>query len=148
MFKCNKIWCTLSDGLAMTAAMGVFLTNLWMRSVEKSLRVPIEGREIKNIDIKGRRLDFNRRVTLPGERVECESNKNRFHAKCQGVINTKYKTLQETECNCSYCAKKGTKEDTLASKFFKRYVKNLVSTVKGILWSNLSVQTLLRKIHS
>ena len=122
MFKCNKIWCTLSDGLAMSTALGVFLINLWMRSFEKSLRVPIEGRESKNIDIKGRRLDFNRRVTIPGERVECESYKNRFHTKCQGVTNTKYKNLQETERNCSYCAKKGTKEDTFALKFFKGYV--------------------------
>ena len=31
-FKCNKMWYTQSDGLAMSASLAVLLANLWMKS--------------------------------------------------------------------------------------------------------------------
>ena len=34
-FKCNKMWYTQSDGLAMGALLAVILANLWMKSFEK-----------------------------------------------------------------------------------------------------------------
>ena len=44
--------------------------------------------------------------------------------------HTEYQTMQETVWICSYCAEKG-KEDTLELKLFKRYVDDIVCTVKG-----------------
>ena len=41
-FKCNKMWYTRSDGLAMGASLAVILANLWMKSFEKSLQKPKE----------------------------------------------------------------------------------------------------------
>ena len=37
-FKCNKMWYTQLDGLAMGASLAVFLADLWMKSFEKSSR--------------------------------------------------------------------------------------------------------------
>ena len=75
-------------------------------------------------------FDCNRRVTFRGKGVECESCKNWFHAKCQGITDTEYKTMQEIVWICSYCAEKGTKEDTRELKLFKRYADDIVCTVK------------------
>ncbi|XP_075257722.1 uncharacterized protein LOC142349793 [Convolutriloba macropyga] len=49
-FKCNKMWYTQSGGSAMGASLAVILTNLWMKSFEKSLQKPKKGREIKTPD--------------------------------------------------------------------------------------------------
>ena len=38
--------------------------------------------------------------------------------------------MQEIVLICSYCVEKGTKEDTLESKLFKRYVDDIVCTDK------------------
>ena len=37
-FKCNKIWYTQSDGLAMGAFLAVILANLWLKSFENLCR--------------------------------------------------------------------------------------------------------------
>ena len=130
-FKCFKMWYTQSDGLAMGASLAVILANLWMKSFEKSLQKPKKGREIETPDTKVICIDCNRRVTFRGKGVECESCKNWFHAKCQGITDTEYQTMQEILRICSYCAEKGRKEDTLELKLFKRYVDDIVCTVKG-----------------
>ena len=87
-FKGSKMWYTQSDGLAMVASLAVILANLWMKSFEKSLQKPKEGREIKIPDTELICIDCYRRVTFRGEGVECESCKNWFHAKCRGITYT------------------------------------------------------------
>ena len=120
-FKCNKMWYTQSDSLAMGASLAVILANLWMKSFEKSLQKPKKGKEIKTPDTKVICIDCNRRVTFRGKGVECESCKNCFHAKCQGITDTdtEYKTTQEIVWICSYCAEKSRKEDTLELNLFQ-----------------------------
>ena len=54
-----------------------------------------------------------------------------FYAKCQDITDRSYKTMQDIVWICSYCAEKGTKEDTQELKVFKRYVDGIVCTVKG-----------------
>ena len=130
-FKFNKIWYTQSHGLAMDASLAVILSNLSMKSFEKSLQKPKEGREVKTPDTKVICIDYNRRVTFRGKEVECESCKNSFHTKCQGITDTENKTMQEIVWICFYCAEKGREEDTLELKFFKSYVDNIVCTVKA-----------------
>ena len=116
----------------MAASIVVILANLWMNSFEKSLQKPKEGREFKTPDTKVICIDCIRRVTFRGKGVECESYKNWFHAKCQGITGTEYKTMLEIVWICSYSAEKGRKEDTLKLNLFKRYVDDIVCTVKGI----------------
>ena len=130
-FKCNKMWYTQSDGLAMGASLAVILANLWMKSFKKSLQKPKGGREIKTPDTKVICIECNRRVTFRRKGVECESCKNWFHAKCQGITDTEYKTMQEVVWICSYCAEEGKKEDTLEMNLFMRYVDDIVCMVKG-----------------
>ena len=125
------MWYTQSDGLAMGASLAVILANLWMKSFEKSLQKPKKGREIKTTDTKVICIDCNRRVTFQGKGVECESCKKWFHAKCQGITETEYQTMQEFLRICSYCSEKGRKEDTLELKLFKSYVDDIVCTVMG-----------------
>ena len=130
-FKCNKMWYTQSDGLAMGASLAVLLANLWMKSFEKSFRKPKEGRQIKTPDTKVICIHCNRRVTFRGKGVEWDSCKNWFHAKYQGITDTIYKTMQEIVWICSYCAEEGRKEDTLELKLLKRYVDDIKCTIKG-----------------
>ena len=121
------------------------LANLWMKSFEKSLQKPKEGKEIKTHDTKVICVDCNRRVTFRGKGIECESRKNWFHAKFQGITDTEYKTVQEIVWICSYCAEEGRKEDTLELKLFKRYVKDIVCTVKGNPLNYLEYANFLHK---
>ena len=51
-FKCNKMWYTQLDGLAMGASLAVLLENLWMKSFEKSLQKQNERRQNKTSDTK------------------------------------------------------------------------------------------------
>ena len=120
------MWYTQSDGLTMGASLPVILANLWMKSFEKSLQKPNKGRQIKNPDTKVTCIDCNRRVTFRGKGVECESSKNWFHAKCHGITDTQYQTMQEIVWICSHCAETGRKEDPLELKLFKRYVDDIV----------------------
>ena len=102
-----------------------------MKCFEKSLQKPKMGGEIETPDAKGICIDCNRRVTFGGKRVECESCKNWFHAKCQGITDTEYQTMRKIVWICSYCAEKGRKVDTLELKLFEMYVDDIVCTVKG-----------------
>ena len=76
-------------------------------------------------------IGCSRRVTFRRKGIECESSKNWFHAKWQGITDTEYQTMQETVWNCSYCAEKVRKADTLELKLFKRYVDDIVCKVRG-----------------
>ena len=80
-FKCNKLWYTQSDGLAMGASLAVILANLWMKYFGKTLQKPNEGRENKTPDRTVICIDCNRRATFQGKGLECESCKNWFQAK-------------------------------------------------------------------
>ena len=111
----------------MRASMEEILANLWMKSFEKFLQKPKKGREIKTPDTKVIRIDFNRGGTFRGKGAECESCKNWFRAKCQGITDTEYQTIQEIVWICSYCTEKIRKEDTLD---LKKYVDDIVCTVK------------------
>ena len=75
-------------------------------------------------------IGSNQSVTFRGKGDECESCKNWFHARCQGITNTEYKTMHELVWMCSYSAEKGTKEDTPEMKLIRRYADNIVCTVK------------------
>ena len=132
-FKCNKIWYTQPDGLAMGASLAVILANLWMKSFEKSLQKPKKGRQIKTPDTKLICIDCNQRITFRRKGDEWEYCKNWLHAKCQGITDTEYNTKQEIVWICSYCAEEGRKEETLELKLFKRYVDDIVCTIKGTL---------------
>ena len=101
-FKCNKMWYTQSDGLAMAASLGVISENLCMKTFENFLQKPNERMCI----------DCNRLVSFRGKGVKCESCKNWFHAKCLVITDTEYKNMQEIVWICSYSAEKGTTEDT------------------------------------
>ena len=125
------MWYTQSDGLAVGASLAVNLANLLMKYFEKSLQKPKKGREIKTPDTKVICIDCNRRFIFRGKRVECESCNNWFHTKCPGIFDTEYQTMQEIVWICSYCTEKGRKDDTLELKSFKRYVDDIVRTVKG-----------------
>ena len=129
-FKCNKMRYTQSDGLAMGASLAVILANLWMKSFEKSLQKPKEGKEIKTPDTKVVCIVCNRRFTFRGKGIECESCKTWFDAKCQGITDTDYKNMQEIVWISYYCAAEIRKEDTLELKLFKRYVDEIVCAVK------------------
>ena len=124
------MWYSQSDGLAIVASLTVILAKLGMESFEKSLQKSKKGREIKTPDTKVI-CNSNRRVTFRGKGVECESCKNWFHAQCQGITDTEHQTMQKIVWICSYCAEKCRKEDTMELKLFKRYVDDIVSTVKG-----------------
>ena len=120
-----------SSGLAMGASLGSILANLIINFFKKSLQKQNEGREHKTADTKVICIDCNRRVTFRGKEVESESCKYWFYAKCQGITDTEYKIVQELVWICSYCAGKTTKEDTQELKLLKRYVNDIVCTVKG-----------------
>ena len=122
---------TQSEGLAMGASLAVISPNLRMKSFKQALQRPYVGRKNKFHDTKVICIDCNRRVTSLGKGVEYESCKNWFHAKCQGITDTEYKNMQENVWVCSYCTQKRTKADTQELKSFKRYVDDIVCTVKG-----------------
>ena len=70
----------------------------------------------------------NRRFTVRGKGVECESRKNCFHEKCQGITDTEYKNMQEIVLICLYCAGKSTTEDTQELKVFKKCGRHSVQS--------------------
>ena len=103
-----------------------------MKSFEKSLQKPKEGREIKTPDTEVTFIDCYRRVTFRGK----ESSAN--HAKTDFI--------QEIVWIRSYCAEEGRKEDTLELKLFKRYMDDIVCTVKGNPLNYLEYANSLHKI--
>ena len=90
----------------MSALLAVILASLWMKSFEKNLQKPNEGRGNKTPNTKLICIDCNRRVTFRGKGVECESCKKWFQAKRQDVTDTGYKTMQDIVWIFSYCAEK------------------------------------------
>ena len=42
-FKCNKMWYTQSDGLALGTSLSVMLANLWMKSLKNPYRSNIRA---------------------------------------------------------------------------------------------------------
>ena len=63
-FKCNKMWYTQSDVLAMGAPLSVILVNICMKSVENFLQKPDEGRQNKTLIISRTCIDCSRRVVF------------------------------------------------------------------------------------
>ena len=107
------------------------LANLWMKPSEKNLQRTNKGRENKTPDTKGICIGCNRHVDLRGKGVNCKPRKKWFHAKCQDITDTEYKSMQEIVWICSFCAVKGQTEDRQKLKLFKKYVDDIVCTVKG-----------------
>ena len=130
-FKCNKMWYTQTDGLAMGDSLSVTSANLWMKSYEKNFQKPKREGRSKLLTQRWYALTVTNALLSEGKGVECESCKNWFQEKCQDITDTKYQTKQEIVWICSYCTTKCRKEDTLELKLFKRYVDDLVCTVKG-----------------
>ena len=85
---------------------------------------------LETLDTKMICIDSNLRVTVWGKWVESESCKNWFHAKYQCITDTEFKNMQAIVWISSYCAEKGTKEDTQELNLFKRYLDDVVCTVK------------------
>ena len=54
-FKCNKMWYTQSDGLAMGASLAVILKKLWTKSLKKSMQRPNEGKD--NVPFQGKGIE-------------------------------------------------------------------------------------------
>ena len=79
IIKCGTQW----DGLAKGALLAVILANLWIKSFEKSLKKPNEGRENKIPDMKGICFDCKRSVIFA--RKESSAN----HAKTGFMQNAK-----------------------------------------------------------
>ena len=130
-FKCNGIWYVQSEGLAMGASLAVILANVWMKSFEASLQKPELSKNFSRCDQNGNCKDCNRRVTYRGKGVECESCKNWFHARCQKISNEEYANMQDVVWICTYCSNQQTVGHYNEMKLFKRYVDDIICTVRG-----------------
>ena len=130
-FKCNGIWYEQSDGLAMGASLAVILANVWMKSFEASLQKPELSENFSRSDQNRKCKDSNRRVTFRGRGVECESCKNWFHARCQKISNEEYANMQDVVWICSHCSNQQTVGRYEEVKLFKRYVDDVICTVRG-----------------
>ena len=102
-FKYKGIWYSQSDGLAMGASLAVILANVWMKSSEASLQKSQLKENVSISDQNGKCKDCNRRVTFRERRVECESCKNWFHARCQKISNEEYANMKDVVWICTYC---------------------------------------------
>ena len=65
-----------------------------------------------------------------GKESSANHAKTGFMQNAKVITDTEYKTSQEIVWICSYCAEESRKEDTLELKLFKRYVDDIVCTVK------------------
>ena len=127
----DGIWYVQSDGPAMGASLAVILANVWMKSFEASLQKPELSENFSRSDQNGKCKDCNRRVTYRGEGVECESCKNWFHARCQKLSNEEYANMQDVVWICIYCSNQQTVGHDKEMKLFKRYVDDIICTVRG-----------------
>ena len=130
-FKCNGIWYVQSRGLAMGASLAVILANVWMKSFEASLQKPELSENFSRSDQNGKCKNCNRRVTYRGKGVECESCKNWFHARCQKISNEEYANMQAVVWICTFCSNQQTVGHDKEMKLFKRYVDEIICTVRG-----------------
>ena len=130
-FKCNGICYVQSDGLAMDASLAVVLANVWMKSFGASLQKPELNENISRSDQNGKCKDCNHRVTFRGRGIEFESCKNWFHARCQNISNEEYANMQDVVWICTYCNKQQIVGRYEEMKLFKRYVDDIICTVRG-----------------
>ena len=144
LFKCNGIWYAQSNGLAMDASLFVMLANVWMKSFVASLQKPDLIENISRSDQNEKCKDCKRRVTFRGRGVECESCKNWFNVKCQKTTNEEYANMQDVVWICTYCSNNqqtvGRYEEI---NLFKRYVNNIICTVRGDPGENLKFENSL-----
>ena len=129
-FKCNGIWYAQSEDLAMGASLAVILANVWLKSFEASLQKPELIENFSRSDQNGKCKDCNRRVTYRGKGVECESCKNWFQAGCQKVSNEEYANMQDVVWVCFYCSNQQTVGHDKEMKLFKRYLDDIICTVR------------------
>ena len=115
----------------MGASLAVILANVWMKSIEASLHKPELSENISRSYQNEKCKDCNRRVTFRGKGVECESYKNWFHAKWQTIANEVYANMQEVVWICTYCSNQQTVGRYEEMNLFKRYVDNIICTVRG-----------------
>ena len=87
-----------------------------------------EGR--KTPDTKVISIDCSRSVTFRENGVECKSCKNWFHAKCQGITDTSIRTCRKLYGSVPIVRKKVPRR-TQELRIFRRYVDDIVCTVKG-----------------
>ena len=130
-FKCNGICYVQSDGLAMGASLAVILANVWMKSFEASLQKPELNENISSSGQNGKCKDCNQRVTFRGRGVECDSCKNWFHARCQMISNEEYANMQDVVLICTYCNNQQIVGPNEEMELFKRYVDDIICTVRG-----------------
>ena len=119
-FKCNNVWYTQSDGLAMGASLAVVLANLWMKTFKKSLQKPNAGREKKLVIQRWYVLIVTDALLFEGKGLS--AIQKLVLCKMQDIAETEYLTMQDIVWIFSYCADKGTKVDTQELKLFKSYV--------------------------
>ena len=102
-----------------------------MKSFEASLRKPELNENISRSDQIGKCKDCNRRVTFRGRGKNCESSKNRFHAGCQKISNEEYTNMQDVVWICTHCNNQQIVGRYEEMKLFKRYVDDIICTVRG-----------------
>ena len=114
----------------MGASLAVKLANVWMISFEASRQKPELSENISRSVQNGKCKDCNRRVTYRGRRVECESCKNWFRARCQKISNEEYANMPDVVRNCTYCSNQQTVGRYEEMKLFKRYLDD-ICTLRG-----------------
>ena len=130
-FICNGIWYVQSDDLAMGAPLAVILANVWIKSFGASPQKPELKENISRSDQKGKCKDCKRRVTFRGRGVECESCKNWFQPRCQKILKEEYANMQDVVWICTYCNNQQIVGRHEEMKLFKRYVDDIICTVRG-----------------
>ena len=127
----KRLYTNTSDGLAMGASLAVMLANVWMKLFEASLQKPELNENISRSDQNWKCKDCNQRVTFRGRGVECDSCKNWFHARCQKISNDEYANKQDVVLICTYCNNQQIVGPNEEMKLFKRYVDDIICTVRG-----------------
>ena len=115
----------------MDASLAVILANVWMKFFEALLQKPELIENTSRSDQNGKRKDCNKRVTFRGRGVECESCKNWLQARCQKISNEEYANMQDVVWICTYCSNQQTVGRYEELKLFKRYVDDIIRTVRG-----------------
>ena len=70
-------------------------------------------------------------MTFKRRGVECESFKDRFHARCQKISNEIYANMQDVVWICIYCDNQEIVGSYEEMKMFKRHVDDIICTVHG-----------------
>ena len=144
-FKCCTGSGIYNQSLATGASLAVILANAWMKSFEESLQKPELSENISAADQNGNCNYKNRRVTSRGTRVEVDSCKKLFHAKCQMIKKEECAIMQDVVWICTYCSNQQTEERIEEMKLCKRYVDDIICTVRGDPDEYLKTATSLQK---